>query len=403
MLNNAVLEAVKTLDDAFWVLAEFDLDRRNIDWLIIRAVPDDRPEGCFSTLYLTELKQTSAQFSGGEHGRWTAERKGGPTEIVPNNKADENYWHQASNVANTVRGWLYTNQHRYLSLSRPGYDEAAFKLWPTLLILSNPSGIVHRLPLKPANRFGAFHFDLELWLDTLKHWEVKQGIQLTAKDLGRLVDTIGLQELTQPAKSAQLVEASGDLTWLQGFARWAKGIEDRLSRLEDQFHVQQAIGTVAIGLEKRLEFMERELKALSEQPTKPIAKPKKSSVKSGNNDTAATKMVAKPAKVAGKPAKATTEPANYPAQRSLNEEEKGYFATALTNLRAGNKSRTVSMLCHEMNRLMGGETLKQRKYNGFGSVRALLDRANQEKLIRFGPVDGTGMPTIYAYDETIPK
>jgi hypothetical protein len=396
MLNNAVLEAIKTLNDDFWVLAEFDLDRRNIDWLIIRAVPDDLPEGRFSTLYLAELKQTSAQLSGGEYGRWTAERNGVTTEIVPNNKADENHWHQAINVANVVRGWLHTNQRRYLSLSRPGYDEAAFKLWPTLLILSNPSGIAHRLPLKPANRFGAFHFDLELWLDTLKHWEVKQGIQLTARDLGRLVDAIGLQELAQPAESAQLGEASGDLTWLQGFARWAKGIEDRLSRLEDHYHVQQAVGAVAIGLEKRLEFMERELKVLSEKPAKPFAKPKKPSIKPGNNDTAATKTVAKPAK-------ATTEPANYPAQRSLNKEEKGYFATALTNLRAGNKSRTVSMLCHELNRLMGGETLKQRKYNGFGSVRALLDRANKEKLIRFGPVDGTGMPTIYAYDETIPK
>jgi len=392
MLSDAVLEAVKTLDDDFWVLAEFDLDHRNIDWLIIRAVPDDLPEGHFSTLYLTELKQTSAQLSGGENGRWTAERNGITTEVVPSNKADENHWHQAINVANVVRGWLYTNQRRYLSLSRPGYGEAAFKLWPILLILSNPPGIAHRLPLKPANRFGAFHFDLELWLDTLKHWEVRQGIQLTARDLGRLVDAIGLQELTQPAESAKLVEASGDLTWLQGFARWAKGIEDRLSRLEDLFHVQQAIGAVAIGLEKRLEFMERELKVLSEKPAKPITKSKKPSIKPGNNDTAATKPAAKPAKAAIDP-----------AQRALNEEEKRYFATALTKLRAGNKSRTVSMLCYEMNRLMGGETLKQRKYNGYGSVRALLDRAKEEEIIRYGPVDGTGMPTIYAYNETIPK
>lgn len=406
MLDDTVLEAVKQLDDDFWVLAEFDLEHRNIDWLIIRAVPDDRPEGRFSTLYLTELKRTSAQLSGGETGRWTAERNGVAKELVPNNKADENHWHQAINVANGVRDWLYLNQRRYRFLHLPEYGETSFKLWPTLLILSNPPDLQHRLPLKPANRFGAFHYDLDKWLVVLKNWEVKEGIQLTARELARLVDAIGLQELHQPSAPAQPLEARGSLEWLQGFAHWAKGIEERLTRLEDHYHVQQTVGTIAIGLEKRLERMEAELKRLSEKPAaepprpaKTAAKPKKASVKSSSDTTTTT---AKPLKAAAKPAKAAAKPGNDPTRRSLDDAEKAYFATALTNLRAGDKSRTVSMLCHELNRLMGGETLKQRKYNGYGSVRALLDRAKEEQLIRYGPVDGTGMPTIYAYDEAVP-
>lgn len=410
MLDEAVLEAVRQLNDDFWVLAEFDLDRRNVDWLIIRAVPDDRPAGHFSTLYLTELKRTSAQLSGGEHGRWSIERNGVATEIVPNNKADENHWQQALNVSNVVRDWLYLNQRRYRFLHLPEYGETSFKLWPTLLILSNPPDLQHRLPLKPANRFGAFHYDLGRWLAALKNWEVKDGIQLTAKELARLVDAIGLQELIQSAASSQSVETQGNLDWIDGFTRWAKGIEARLSRFEDQYHVQHTVGEIAIGLEKRLELLEAELKALSAksamlaaQPAQPAAKPKKAPAKSSNTGTTVAKGAAKPPKVAAKQAKVVTTPAVDPAARSLDDTEKAYFATALTNLRAGNKSRTSSMLFHELNRLMGGETLKKRKYNGYGSARKMLDRAKQEKLIRFGPADGTGMPTIYSFDETVPQ
>jgi hypothetical protein len=410
MLDDAVLEAVKQLNDDFWVLAEFDLDHRNIDWLIIRAVPDDRPEGRFSTLYLTELKRTSAQLSGGEHGRWTIERNGVATEIVPSNKADENHWHQAINVSHVVRDWLYLNQRRYRFLHLPEYGETSFKLWPTLLILSNPPDLQHRLPLKPANRFGAFHYDLGQWLAVLKNWEAKDGIQLTARELARLVDAIGLQELIQSATLAQRIETQGTLDWIDGFTRWAKGIEERLSRLEDQYHIQQTVGAVAIGLEKRLERMEAERKVLPEKSALPVAgpaqaaaKPKNAPAKSSNDSTAVAKAVVKPPKVAAKQAKGVTTPANDPAERSLDNAEKAYFATALTNLRAGNKSRTSAMLFSELNRLIGGETLKKRKYNGYGSARKMLDRAKEEKLIRFGPADRTGMPTIYSYDETVPQ
>jgi hypothetical protein len=201
MLNSAVLEAVRTLSDDFWVLAEFDLDRRNIDWLIIRAVPDDRSEERFSTVWLTELKETSAQLSGGDYGRWTAERNGIAEEIVPANMADENYWRQTVNTVNVLRSWLYNNQRRFLALDQPEYAEAAIKAWPTLLILSKPADLLHRLPIAPANRFGAFHYDLPTWLDLLQRWDANQGLRLTADELGRLVTVLGLHELPKPAKT----------------------------------------------------------------------------------------------------------------------------------------------------------------------------------------------------------
>jgi hypothetical protein len=63
----------------------------------------------------------------------------------------------------------------------------------------------------------------------------------------------------------------------------------------------------------------------------------------------------------------------------------------------------MSCLFTEMNKAEGGVTFRQRKYNGFGTAKAMLDRAVQEKLIRYGPLDATKMPTVYLQGEAIPR
>jgi hypothetical protein len=400
MLNSIVLEAVRTLDDDYWVLAEFDLDRRNIDWLVIRAVPADRPEGRFSTLYFTELKQTSAQLSGGEYGRWSVARNGIAEEIVPGNQADENYWRQTINTVNVIRYWLFNNQRRYLSLPRLEYAEAAVKVWPTLLILSEPVDLMHRLPLAPANRFGAFHYDLDVWLDTLKRWDAKQGLQLTADEIARLVAAIGLQELPQSviATRREVVSdrASGELDWLQGFARWATGIEERLACLEARHHTQASVRKSVADLAERLERIEAELRDAAA----------KSSPKVSESIAPAMKPhepVIKPETETAGPIGVATKLSGAKSERPLSPAEKECITTALANLRRTSKSRTMSSLFVEMNRLLGGETLRQRNYNGYGSARAMLDQATKEQIIRYGPIDGTGAPTIYFYAEVLPQ
>src|SRR5215218_6779584 len=148
MVDDDVLEAVKTLHDEFWVFAEFDVHRRNIDWLIIRQVPDNRPEGRFSTVILTELKRTRAILDGDDNGRWRENREGIWQELEPSNMRDANPWRQLINTVNVFRDWLYNNQRRFLTEGDGQlYPESAVKVWPNLLILSDPPDLVHRLPL----------------------------------------------------------------------------------------------------------------------------------------------------------------------------------------------------------------------------------------------------------------
>ena len=56
-----------------------------------------------------------------------------------------------------------------------------------------------------------------------------------------------------------------------------------------------------------------------------------------------------------------------------------------------------------MNKVAGGDTFRKRKYNGFGTAKAMLDRAVKEKLIRYGPLDANKNPTIYFPQETVPQ
>ena len=81
LVDPDVFEAVKRLSNDYFVFAEFDIDRRNIDWLIIRAASgsgDDQPT---SAAILTEMKRISAPITGTVQDEWRVERLDGSIEI----------------------------------------------------------------------------------------------------------------------------------------------------------------------------------------------------------------------------------------------------------------------------------------------------------------------------------
>jgi hypothetical protein len=370
MVDEGVLEAVKTLPDEFWVFAEFDVHRRNIDWLIVRQVPDNRPEGRFSTVILTELKRTRALLDGDDNGRWRENREGIWQELEPSNMRDANPWRQLINTVNVFRDWLYNNQRRFLTEGDGQlYPESAVKVWPNLLILSEPPDLVHRLPLKPQNGYGAYHFDLNEWIRRTYGWTPRDGLCLTARELADLAHALGLNELPHEPRPyaafaddapvigelSELPALPGTLDWIDGLSVWATGIEQRVRRLEERLSV------------------------LAEQ--QPISQP---AVSRPTVKRAARQM-----------------PPTVP-DRPLDEHERELIVNAMNALKAAGKPRDFPSVFAEMHRVIGGPTFKARNFNGYGSALAMMQRAADEGLVTFGPLDGNGVPTLYLPDEEIP-
>ncbi|MFL5760025.1 MAG: hypothetical protein ACJ789_09810 [Thermomicrobiales bacterium] len=365
MVDEELLEAVKQLNDDFWVFAEFDVHRRNIDWLIIRQVPDDRPAGRFSTVILTELKRTRAILDGDDNGRWRECREGIWAELEPGNMRDANPWRQLINTVNVFRDWMYNNQRRFLTDGDGQlYPESAVKVWPNLLILSDPPDLVHRLPLKPQNGYGAYHFELDEWIRRVYGWTPRDGLRLTASELADLAHALSLtpivyepnatRRFTEPfavdLEPADMPALSGSLDWVDGLSVWAAGIEQRVRHLEQQ------------------------LAALSESavPRSPERKPAR-----------------------------TLAPVATNPDRPLSEHECELIVNAMTALRAAGKNRDFPSVFAEMHRVIGGPTFKSRNFNGYGSAMAMMLRAATEGLVRFGPLDGNGVPTLFLPDEAI--
>jgi hypothetical protein len=380
MVDDEVLDAVRALNDEFWVFAEFDVNRRNIDWLIIRQVPDDRPPGRYSTVILTELKRTRAVLDGEDNGRWREMREGIWHEMEPGNMRDMNPWRQLINTVNTFREWLYNNQRRFLSgMDGQVYPEAAVKVWPNLLILSDPPDTVHRLPLKPHNGFGAYHFHLGEWARRAWGWTPRDGLQLTAGELADLARVLGVQALPhEPSRairesfSATPLPSTDDdddmlmpsLDWLEGFATWASDLEQRVQRLERQFAQRSEDQTT--------------ITTLSKKTPEPLDTPSRSNAR---------------------PSDGATPPS---VDRPLTEDERQLISTALATLKELGKNRDFPCLFSEMHRIVGGPTFKSRNFNGFGSAMSMMNRAVEDGLVVYGPPDANGIPTVYFPDEMIP-
>ena len=200
LVDPDVFEAVKRLSNDYFVFAEFDIDRRNIDWLIIRAASgsgDDQPT---SAAILTEMKRISAPITGTVQDEWRVERLDGSIEIVGGGQEKNPYW-QAVAGANALRSWLW-NHHRIIcdDSSNPGESqESNFSVWPDVLILPrHEQRLDHRLPVRPTNGFGMWWFDLDRWLNHVETWRPNQldrTRRYTESELLRLAGLLDTHEV----------------------------------------------------------------------------------------------------------------------------------------------------------------------------------------------------------------
>lgn len=380
MVDAEVLAVVEQLPDDFWVFAEFTMGTRNVDWLVIRPVPDDAPPDLHATITVTELKRTNSVLEGGDQGPWRELKDGEWSEIVPSNKADQNYYWQLVNTCNECRDWMFSNHRRFMPAPKT-VTVHSFRPWPMLLILS-PPGVEHRLPIYPQSRYGSYHYDLQSWFNKLLAWKSREGVKMTASEAADLARILNLQahvpspaanglahKLLAPAAGAVesfapdappappaqppfsppvAVErpepaprprpsAHPDTTWVAGFSQWVASVEARLARLEEQ-----------------------------------------SARRSGE-----ARPVRQEAPVVPRP---------------LTDEERAFVIAALENLRESGRNRDFPNFFKEVQAIIG-EPLRERGYHGFGTARRFLDQAVADGIIVYGPLDNNSVPTLRFPDE----
>jgi hypothetical protein len=234
-LDTDVLEAVKTLPDSYWVLAEFDLSR-NVDWFIVRASQNSEP----SLLILTELKRVSQPLEGDINGSWSiwSPELQSWTAYETSEQSMNPYW-QAVDTGNALKEWLWNNQSRYLDRPAPnGEREEAFKIWPDLLILSPPS-THHRLPFRPSNGYGRWFYDVDQWIHHIDSWRPKESnIDLSPVEIQKLAELLSLSKIWS---------GGSDVVVPVEYEAETPGNEELLGRIS--------------ALERRVTALERELAA----------------------------------------------------------------------------------------------------------------------------------------------
>jgi hypothetical protein len=195
-----VLERVKDLPDDFWVFAEFSIGR-NVDWFVVREVPDSLRENRKSTMILTEVKRLERPLRGTSiHAAWEElDGAGQWQELFCSNRQDRNYYWQAVNTANELSRWLWNNSPVFRSARRPTPGEE-FKVWPDLLLLGYRPETPPRLPIRPETGYGQWWFGAEEWLHHVEEWFPKIGVPLTGEELASLAEALHLQPVASPRR-----------------------------------------------------------------------------------------------------------------------------------------------------------------------------------------------------------
>jgi hypothetical protein len=365
LVDPEVFEAVKRLSNDYFVFAEFDIDRRNIDWLIIRAASgsgDDQPT---SAAILTEMKRISAPITGTVQDEWRVERLDGTIEIVGGGQEKNPYW-QAVAGANALRAWLW-NHHRLFcdDTTQPAAtQESNFSVWPDVLILPRrEQRLDHRLPVRPTNGFGMWWFDLERWLNHVETWRPNQRERTrryTESELVRLAHLLDTHEVHDGRKDASppvplAIASPPPIAPFEPVAAYFRALEEQVS----------ALTTRVAQLEVIVDQLELEFPDDQDR--------------NGHRETPV----------------ATPEPARSPGPppdqaEALAEIARGYAE-------AGKRAVFPAVLKDLERRL--GVSLKQSNYNGMGSARAWFDQALEHGIIRYGPEDESGAPTILPADD----
>lgn len=226
-----VLQKAKALPDEFDVLFEFSKPGRNVDLFIVKHMPNGS-----EALIVTEVKRIAKQVRGEIDSAWQSlNRETNQWEdIIPSNRDDSNWYWQLVNTVTVVKQWLRTNQNLFLEHVRPvPLEESDFRVWPDLLILS-PTGVYHRLPLRPTTGFGAWWTDLDRWVQHLLAWVPNSPIALDRAEVTTLVNLMGLKQVwpTTPVEQAPRPEVTLAQA-VQALTAFLQGLDDRVKRLEE--------------------------------------------------------------------------------------------------------------------------------------------------------------------------
>lgn len=210
------------LPDDFTVLAEVNVGR-NVDLVIIRPNGDEP-----AVLIAAELKRVSRPLMGQTDGFWKELADNGDwIDVEPSNGGrDVNHYWQAVHAANALKDWLWLNQRLYRDDADP-IEDAMFGCWPDLVLMSDRE-LVHRLPIAPANRFGRWFFDVDTWVAHLLAWNPRKGIPLNQDEVGRLIDALGLVEVSSP-QPLVMARGSHEATTLLSVVR---DLKERVLALE---------------------------------------------------------------------------------------------------------------------------------------------------------------------------
>ena len=376
LVDPDVFEAVKRLSNDYFVFAEFDIDRRNIDWLIIRAASgsgDDQPT---SAAILTEMKRISAPITGTVQDEWRVERLDGSIEIVGGGQEKNPYW-QAVAGANALRSWLW-NHHRIIcdDSSNPGESqESNFSVWPDVLILPrHEQRLDHRLPVRPTNGFGMWWFDLDRWLNHVETWRPNQldrTRRYTESELLRLAGLLDTHEVHDgrkdkvPAAPVAVTPAPA-LSSFEPVASYFRSLEERVAALTSRV--------------AQLEIIVDQFE-LAFPDQSPDADRNGHGPRNGSRETPVVE-----ARTTG------SVPSDY--AEALAEIAHGYAD-------AGKRAVFPAVLKDLERRL--GVSLKQSNYGGLGGARAWFDQAVEHGIIRYGPEDESGAPTILPGDDETPE
>ncbi len=406
MVDREVLDAVKRLPDDFFVFAEFDIDRRNIDWLVIRS-SNPKDEASASGAILTELKRVSAPITGTVHDEWKVDRIDGTTDTVSGGQEKNPYW-QAVAAANSLRGWLW-NHHRLFceDTDLAERQEANFSIWPDVLLLGrHGQQLDHRLPVRPTTGYGMWWFDLERWLTHVQSWKPNQRDRtrhFTEKELVRLASLVGAKEIEHTPVMAISVAAmpaapgiAATMATVAAPALAGMATTAAAAALDPLLRHLTGLESQIATLNARVAALEQALATVTAAAPVPaaVATEAVAAAKPARRQTRAAVTRAIEPEEPEEPAAMVAVPATNGAHDSgIPADQAAVLALVARGMQAAGRRAVFPAVLKELE-LRLGYSLKQTKYAGLGGAKAYFEQARAQGIISYGPVDESGAPTI---------
>jgi len=231
-LDPKVVQAVGGLGPAHVILAEFDMNRHNVDVCVFRPY-----EAAPTSIIVTEVKAVSRTLWGTDNGPWYTRTASGDLEPMLGSGRDGNPHRQAVATADALGDWLWN--HRRLYSDRLDQEpREMFSPWPTVLLLAAGQYIRHELPDGPSSQYGTWHFSIDDWARSVATWRPrKPRVELTAGEIERIAEVLTLERLELGPNAGTLVSVDPDglvREALESLTYRMHRFEQRLSALEAQ-------------------------------------------------------------------------------------------------------------------------------------------------------------------------